>query len=100
MSGDTSALLKKMLENTYTQADMYRRLGILRQCVEYAVFTETDMTYEEECTLFLSKIDDQNVAEAIQRWGDEGFRAFTKISISKVFHDLQDAVEALPLLKR
>lgn len=99
MSGDTSALLKKMLENTYTQADMYRRLGILRQCVEYAVFTETDMTYEEECTLFLSKIDDQNDAAAIQRWGDDVFRAFTKKNISKVIHDLQEAVEALPLLK-
>jgi len=99
MSGDTSALLKKMLENTYTQADMYRRLSVLRQCVEYAVFTDTGMSYEEECTLFLSKIDNQEDAVAVQAWGDDVFRVFTKMNISKTMKDLQEAVDALPLLK-
>lgn len=99
MIGDTSALLQKMLENTYTQADMYRRLSILRQCVEYAVFTETNMSYEEECTLFLSKIENHDDAVAVQAWGDDVFRAFTKKNISKIMKDLQEAVDALPLLK-
>lgn len=99
MINDTSALLQKMLENTYAQADIYRRLSVLRQCVEYAVFTETDMSYEEECTLFLSKLENRADAIAVQSWGDDVFRAFTQKNIGKLMHELHEKVDTLPLLK-
>ena len=99
MSGDTSALLTTMLENTYTQADIHRRLSVLRQCVEYAVFTETDMSYEEECTLFLSKLENREDAIAVQAWGDDVFRAFTKKNIGALIQELQEKIDMLPLLK-
>lgn len=95
---DATALLERIKQNTFSQEDMYRRLGVLRECIEYAVYTNTDKTQEEECIEFLSKIENQDDADVIKAWGGELFNAFNQQNTSHLLHDLQEKAHAMPLL--
>lgn len=95
---DASVLLERVKQNTFSQEDMYRRLGVLRECIEYAVYTNTGKSQEEECKEFLSKIENQDDADAISAWGAELFNAFNQQNAANLLHDLQEKAHAMPLL--
>lgn len=95
---DATTLLARIKQNTYSQGDMYRRLGILRECIEYAVYTDTGLSQEEECRNFLDKVESQDDADAVWKWGAEVFNAFNQQNTSSLIHELQEKVHAMPLL--
>lgn len=98
MSSDATALLTRIKQNTYSQGELYRRLGILRECIEYAVYTNTGLSQVEECENFLAKVEDQDNAEAVRKWGAAVFDAFNQQNTSDLLHELQEKAHAMPLL--
>lgn len=98
MSSAPDELLAIILSNTYTVQDIERRLSILRSCVEAALFTETDLSYLEECALFLSDKAPAHDAEAIKEWGEPVLTAFSQSNLQARMKALESAVETLPVL--
>jgi len=98
MSSRTQGLLTYMLRNTYTGNDLHRRMGILRQCVEHALFTQGDISFDQACEAFLSDDVLEGDAQAVRQWGAQVLTAFTQQNISAHMNDLHAEVDLLPVL--
>ena len=98
MTGGAADLIGTIVSNTYTTHDLERRLGVLRGCVEAALFTETELSYLEECTLYLGNQASEADAHAIKEWGEPVLTAFSQNNVGPLIKELQTAAEQLPTL--
>ena len=95
MSVGPAELLTTIVSNTYTVSDLDRRLGLLRGCVESALFTETDMSYLEECMLYLEKHASEVDMVAVKEWGALVLTAFTQRNVRTLIKNIYAASEAV-----
>jgi hypothetical protein len=95
---DTKDLVQTLCANTYTVADMRRRLGLLQESVELALFN--DQTTDELAAIKLAIAErgqEQDMA-AVIAWGDTVFSAFTTSNIREQITQIQKSVDVLPVM--
>lgn len=97
MSEGSGGLIETIISNTYTVQDLERRLGVLRSCVEAALFTDTALTYLEECALYLANQASELDACAIKEWGETVLSVFSQSNINARMKELYEASERLPV---
>jgi hypothetical protein len=95
---DTTALIQNLCKNTFTVGDMRRRLGLLQESVEFALFDNktTDTAAAIKATIAKRGTDEDVVA--VTAWGDGVFAVFTSSNIRKYILALQEAVDMLPVM--
>jgi hypothetical protein len=95
---DTTAIIQALCANTFTEGDMRRRLGLLQESVELALFNDqtTDSVAAIKAAIAKRGTDDDVLA--VTAWGDEAFSVFTSSNIRKYISALQKAVEVLPVM--
>lgn len=97
MSEGSRGLIDIIISNTYTVQDLERRLGVLRSCVEAALFTDTELSYLEECALYLANQASEPDARAIKEWGEPVLSSFSQSNINACMKELHEASERLPV---
>ena len=98
MMHDTNSVLQQILKNTYTANDAYRRLSSLRECVEDALYTESGLSFKEECEQYFDAMENGHDARAIRAWGADVLSSFTRDNVSEKIKALHEALEDLPLM--
>lgn len=98
MSEVSEEIVNMIVSNTYTVQDLERRLGVLRGCVEAALFTETDMPYLEECAVYLDTHASAVDAHAVREWGESVLNAFSQSNVRTLIKKIQTMAEELPIL--
>lgn len=98
MSNDTQALVTQMSLNTFTVADMNRRVGLLRECFEVALFHVSELSTAQVCTQHLANHFEQNDVAAITQWLDLAISKFTRVNLASHIKAIQSAVDEMPVL--
>lgn len=98
MSSDTQHILASMCSNTFTVTDMHRRLGLLRECVEVALFHESEIPFNEVVITKLQQRGSTGDVAAVTAWADAVFSAFTASTSATKMTALQAAIDELPVL--
>ena len=98
MSTSVTTILSVIQENTFTVADMQRRLGLLRQCIETSLFTESDIPFLEVCTNNLLQEKNTEDAQAVIAWGETVLTSFTHDTVGTKMSAIQTAIDDLPVL--
>jgi hypothetical protein len=95
---DTAPVVQILTANTFTVGDMRRRLGLLQECVELALFTDetTDAVTAIKAAI-LERGREDDVA-AVTAWDEALFSLFTATNIAEHMSALHEAVDALPEL--
>jgi hypothetical protein len=95
---DQVTLLQALCATTYTVADMRRRLGLLQEGAEVALFNKqtTDVVAAIKATI-TNRGNESDVA-VMMEWEDAMFAQFTASNIRERMLALQQSVEALPVM--
>jgi hypothetical protein len=89
-------LLETTLATTYMNADLNRRLRLLREFLEQKFFTPGDKK-ELDDFLAAEKVP-QEEHDLIRGWGDEFFRSFTKENAYDLLEAMKVNIKNLPVL--
>jgi F0F1-type ATP synthase delta subunit len=92
---DPEKIAKTILSNTFTKADLARRVRLLRQYME-TCFYKPEKT---EMTKFL--INERATTEDINSfitWGDDFFRHFTKENTYKIIEQVEEMLKKMHLI--
>lgn len=94
------SVLHHILQNTFTIDAVHRRVGILRHCLETALYQDTrDSAYTryEACLSSTQNATEVDI-DAVRAWGEEVFRQFTANTLRTKMRTLHQEIEALPVL--
>jgi hypothetical protein len=87
--------------NTYTYSNFYRRFSILKEFVEFLLYTDNDKSlpilirFDRFC--FQKKILDEDIV-AFKEWGEDFFKELISSNdVYKVFSDIEDDFKKCPL---
>lgn len=97
MSSETSSLIATITTSTFTVATIHRRVGLLRECVEAALFHESGEDFMSVLTSCVEEKGSQSDATAIMAWGEDVLRTFTRANIATTMTAVHTAIEALPV---
>lgn len=95
---DTAALVQVFCSNTYTVADMRRRLGLLRECVNRSLFSDQTIDPVVTFTATLAAHGREEDVVAVTAWGDQVMSRLTVATMQQQMAALQAAVDALPVM--
>lgn len=98
MSNEATKLVAQMNVNTFTVADLYRRVGLLRECLDEALFHESKTPFAQVLITCLEEKGTKADAVAVAQWGQEVLSAFSRINISKSMQAVHTVIENLPVL--
>jgi hypothetical protein len=88
-------ILTSIIKNTYTKAEILRRITLLRQYLEQMFFS--GMVDRVSDNLRKLGASTEDVAE-ITSWGDEFFASFTRENTYDILNEVSKAVENLPIV--
>lgn len=94
--------LERMLENTYTKADLYRRIDLVQEFLVQSLFTREHHHGSRIKDLRVwgkSKCENTEETEALSaaaQWGDDVLNSFTPENVYMRIKELKQAIEALP----
>jgi|SRR3989344_2857385 len=101
MRADDRAL-ERMLENTYTKADLYRRIDLVQEFLVQSLFNREHHQGSRAKDFRVwgkSKCENMEDAEAVSAastWGDDVLNSFTPENVYVRIKELKQAIEALP----
>lgn len=95
---DTTTVLESLCTNTYTVADMRRRLGLLQESAELALFNDETTDVVVAIKAAIAKRGRESDVAAVADWDDAVFSQFTTNNIREHIAALQQAVDALPIM--
>jgi len=95
---DQAPLLETLCATTYTVADMRRRLGLLQEGVEVALFNNQTTDTVAAIKAAVSERGKESDVAAMMEWTDDVFAQFTASNIRERITALQQAVDALPVM--
>ena len=85
-------MLASILSNTFTTADAYKRLLVLEDVLQHALYGGDH--HSDILELLRARAD----AKAIAEWGTQVFDSFTKETLAEDMQELKDAIGRLPTL--
>lgn len=91
---NTDLPLERILANSFTTTDVYKRLLILEDVLKHAIFE--DGGKKVNVIELLKKRGD--ASEAVAAWGEPFLSLFTKESIQDDIQNFKDAIATLPTL--
>jgi len=95
---DTTTLVQELCANTYTVGDMRRRLGLLQEGAELALFNDETTDPVTAIKAAIKERGTEDDVAAVTTWGTEMFSQFTAATIREHISTLQKAVDALPIM--
>jgi len=95
---DQALLLETLCATTYTVADMRRRLGLLQEGAEVALFNNQTTDTVAAIKAAVSERGKEGDVAAMVEWTDDVFAQFTASNIRERITALQQAVAALPIM--
>lgn len=92
----------KVCANTHTVADLYRRLGLLHECLEEVLFHRrvagSVFSLRDSLALCAKEAGNQEDAQAILQWGEEVWGNFTEHNLVEEMVSLKNELLTLPIL--
>ena len=95
---DTTSLIDTLCVNTFTVGDMRRRLGLLQESVELALFTNETGDTTAAIKAAVEERGKEDDVTAIIAWGDEVFSHFGASNMREQISALQKSIDALPVM--
>jgi len=95
---DQVTLLQAICATTYTVADMRRRLGLLQEGAEVALFNNQTTDVAAAIKTAITNRGKESDVVVMMEWEDAMFAQFTASNIRKRITALQQAVDALPIM--
>jgi len=95
---DQVTLLQTLCATTYTVADMRRRLGLLQEGAEVALFNNQTTDTVAAIKAAISERGNERDVAIMMEWTDDMFSQFTASNIRERIIALQQAVDALPVM--
>ena len=94
------ALLERMLANTYTTSEIYKRLLVLEDMLQHSLFEKKADSADREKHLYsqYQTPSERSSAEGVAAWGKEVFDAFNKENLNAQMQSLKNSIEELPRL--
>ena len=98
--GNKDALLEKILTNTYTTSDAYKRLLVLEDVLQHTLFEKGYDTMAREKHLYsqYQTPAERATAEAVAAWGTQLFDVFNKDNLNADIQALKNSIEETPRL--
>jgi len=95
---DQVTLLQTLCATTYTVADMRRRLGLLQEAAEVAIFNDQTTDTVDAIKAAITDRGNEPDVVVMMDWDDATFAQFTAGTIRERIVVLQQAVDALPIM--
>ena len=92
-------ILKTLCRNTYTTADIHRRIGLLHTCLEEVLFhqdTDPSLSTKARCVAHAERIASPVEVEALSAWDESVFTFFSQQNLSAQIQVLKEQTETLP----
>ena len=98
--GNNADLLERILANTYTTSEVYKRLLVLEDMLQHSLFEKEGGGIDREQRLYnkYQTASERASAEAVAAWGKEFFDAFNKENLHVEMQALKSSIEEVPRL--
>jgi hypothetical protein len=87
-------VLNTILDNTYTKADLIRRMRFVRSFLEYSFFTDTG---QKTIGNYLKSINASKAdIEALNSYPEKFYQSFTRLNVYKIFKESVAKLKDVP----